>query len=46
MDRLDQWPLTGPLAEAQLVYETCVMQTAEPRGVAPTVRQFSHLSRR
>jgi hypothetical protein len=45
MDQFNRWPLTGPLTEAGLVYETRIMRTAEPGGVALTVRQFSHLSR-
>ena len=45
MDRLDRWPLTGPLTAAQLVYKTHVMRAAEPGGVTPTARQFSRLSR-
>jgi len=46
MDWLNQWPLTEPLTEAQLVYETHVMWTAKPGGVTLTMRQFSCLSRR
>jgi hypothetical protein len=34
-DRLNWWPLTRPLAEAQLVYETRVMRAAEPGRVSP-----------
>jgi hypothetical protein len=46
MDRLNQWPLTRPLIEAGLVYETCVMRTAEPGGVALTMSQFNHMTGR
>jgi hypothetical protein len=44
-DRLNQQPPTRPLTEARLMYETHIVWTAEPGGVTPTVRQFSHLSR-